>query len=145
MNVHLLPVKNDTVADIYMAQNIWVIELGRSSPISSRYRSFSILVAELQLQDIARNRNPKKGKLIANHQGQECSFLFLEQLQTMAGNRNHKRRKIITNIIKVQEFLYRCGRVAACDWEQEPQDGEGHCQYHQGTRVSLSLWQSCRP
>jgi hypothetical protein len=108
------------------------------------------------------NRNHKRGRsLPASSRYRSFSL----ELQTMTGNRNHKRGKVIAIIIKVQEFLYPCGRVADHeweqepqggkviasiikvqeflfrvadhDWEQEPQEGEGRRQHHQGTGVSL--------
>jgi hypothetical protein len=42
-------------------------------------------------------------------------------------------------------FLMSCsfgrgeGTITDHDWKQEPQEGEGHRQHHQGTGVSLSL------
>ncbi len=65
---------------------------------------------------MTRNRNHKRGKVIANIIKVKRSFLILvAELQTMTRNRNHKRGKVITNIIKVQEFFYPCGRVADHD------------------------------
>ncbi len=52
---------------------------------------------------MTRNRNHKRGKVIANIiKVKRSLYILVAELQTMTGNRNHKRGKVIANIIKVK-------------------------------------------
>ncbi len=50
------------------------------------------------------------------------------------------RRKVISNIIKVQEFLYPCGRVAGHDCEQQAQEPKEEEDHHQIIKVEEFLY-----